>query len=240
MFFTCPLWSFQYGLVLLAIYISPLWGYFRTTKLLPIKMFRLLHIFLICFCCFLSFVSGYAESVVKNHVHEIINSSTITRVQKPLIVRSDRKTLEYFIELVEEIVNQGRDFQKGELLLEPKGNGRYGIQIPSKNITGEFELMEQTSDKATYVGQGNARSFLSFSGAIVLQVNYTTQHDENGNYEDVRTAVHLKFDNAFFAMLTKAVSPILIPKLDRLIAQFSNKTKNVIESAYTNKEGTQR
>ena len=28
------LWSFQYGLVLLAIYISPLWGYFQTTKVL--------------------------------------------------------------------------------------------------------------------------------------------------------------------------------------------------------------
>ncbi|HHT9111501.1 MAG TPA: hypothetical protein ACFYDZ_10135 [Candidatus Brocadiaceae bacterium] len=185
-------------------------------------------------------MSCYAESDVKNHVQEVINSSTITRVQKPLIVHSDRKTLEYFIEHVEEIIKHGRDFKKGELLLEPKGNGRYGIQIPSKNITGEFALMEQTLDKATYMGQGNARSFLSFSGTIVLQVNYTTEHDEKGNYEDVRTAVYLKFDNAFFAILTKAVSPILIPKLDKLIAQFSNKTKNVIESAYTNKEWTQR
>ncbi len=203
-------------------------------------MFRFLYIFLIGFCCFLSFVSCYAESDVKNHVQEVINSSTITRVQKPLIVHSDRKTLEYFIEHVEEIIKHGRDFKKGELLLEPKGNGRYGIQIPSKNITGEFALMEQTLDKATYMGQGNARSFLSFSGTIVLQVNYTTEHDEKGNYEDVRTAVYLKFDNAFFAILTRAVSPILIPKLDKLIAQFSNKTKNVIESAYTNKEWTQR
>jgi hypothetical protein len=199
-------------------------------------MFCFLSIFFIFFWCFLSVTSGYAEPVVENHVQEIINSNTIKRVQKPLIVRSDRKTLEYFIEHVEELVKHGKDFKKGELLLEPQGDGRYGIQMPSKNITGEFQLVEQTSDKATYRGHGNAHSFLSFSGDIVLQVNYTTQHDEKGDYEDVRTAVYLKLDNAFFAILTKAVSPILIPKLDRLVAQFSRKTKHVIESAYANKE----
>jgi len=173
-------------------------------------------------------------------VRDIIDNSTITRVQKPLSVRSDRETLEYFIEHVEELTKHGKDFKKKELILEVRGNGRYGIEMPSKHITGEFELLERQSQKATYLGHGNASIFFSFSGSIVLKVDYSTQNDEGGAYEEVNTAVHLKFDNAFLGLIAKAASPILNPKLDKLIAKLAMKTKKVVEAAYAEKQSTKK
>ena len=180
----------------------------------------------------------YAETTASNRVQYIIDNSTFSRTQKPIVVRTDRKTLEYFIEHVEELTKHGRDFNQKELILEVKGNGKYGIQMPSKHITGEFELIERQPHKVIYMGHGNATVFFSFSGAIVLEINYTTHKDAKGYYEEVKTAVHLKFDNAFLGFLAKVASPVIIPKLDKLISKFSTKTKKVVETAYANKKNT--
>ncbi len=195
------------------------------------------------FICLFSFswlTPLYPETVLSDSVQSTINSSTITRIQKPFAVHSDRNTLEYFIEHVEKLTKHGRDFNRKELILEVKGNGKYGIQMPSKHVTGEFELVERQPDKVIYMGHGNATVFFSFSGTIVLEINYTTQKDEKGYHEEVKTAVHLKFDNVFLGFLAKAASPVIIPKLDKLISKFSTKTKNVVEAAYANKKGTNK
>ena len=180
----------------------------------------------------------YSEPNQTDSAHDIIENSTITRIQKPLAVHTDSETLEYFIEHVEELTKHGRDFSKKDLILEVKGNGQYGIQMPSKHVTGEFTLIERQPNKAIYLGHGNASVFFNFSGSVVLEINYSTQKDEKEFYEEVNTAVHLKFDNAFFAFLAKTASPILNPKLDKLINKFSTKTKKVVETAYANKKGT--
>lgn len=172
--------------------------------------------------------------------HDIIGNSTITRIQKPLLVRTDRETLEYFMEHVEELTKHGKDFKKKDLILEVKGNGRYGIQMPSKNITGEFALVERQPNKVTYLGHGNAKVFFNFSGSIVLEVEYTTQNDESGHYEMVNTSAHLKFDNTFLGLIAKAASPVLNPRLDKLITKLAMKTKKVVEAAYENKQGIKR
>lgn len=178
----------------------------------------------------------YSVPVQTDRVQEIIDNSTITRILKPLAVRTDRDTLEYFMEHVEELTKHGKDFKKKDLILEVRGNGRYGIQMPSKHITGEFELVERQPHKATYLGHGNAAVFFNFSGSIVLEVDYTTQRDAAGSYAEVNTSVHLKFDNAFLGLIAKAASPILNPKLDKLITKFATKTKKVVEAAYTAKK----
>lgn len=177
-----------------------------------------------------------AEPISRHKAQYVIDNSTITRIQKPLLIRTDRETLKYFMEHVEELTKHGKDFKKKELLLEVKGNGRYGIQMPARHITGEFELVERQPQKVIYLGHGTAAIFFNFSGSIVLEIDYSTQNDPEGSYEDVRTSFHLKFDNAFFAILAKAASPILIPQLDKLITRFAIKTKNVIEKAYANKK----
>ncbi len=178
----------------------------------------------------------YSAPAQTGRVQDIIDNSTITRITKPFAVRTDRETLEYFTEHVEELTKHGKDFKKRDLILEVRGNGRYGIQMPSKHITGEFELVDRQPHKATYLGHGNAAVFFSFSGAIVLEIDYTTQNDEAGSYEEVKTSVHLKFDNGFLALIAKAASPILNPKLDKLITKFATKTKKVVEAAYTAKK----
>ncbi|HHT9144903.1 MAG TPA: hypothetical protein ACFYD4_04370 [Candidatus Wunengus sp. YC61] len=195
------------------------------------------NIFIFIFS-FLWFHPLYAETTASNRVQYIIDNSTFSRIGKPIAVRTDRKTLEYFIEHVEELTKHGKDFNRKELILGVKGNGKYGIQMPSKHITGEFELIERQPHKVIYVGHGNAIVFFSFSGTIVLEINYTTQKDEKGYYEEVKTVVHLKFDNAILGFLAKAASPVIITKLDKLISKFSTKTKKVVEAAYANKKGT--
>ncbi|MDO8140249.1 MAG: hypothetical protein Q6358_02010 [Candidatus Brocadiales bacterium] len=180
----------------------------------------------------------YPDSIPADKVQNIIDSSTFTRIQKPIAIRTDRKTLEYFIDHVEELTKHGRDFNRKELILEGNGNGKYGIQMPSKHVTGEFELAKREPNKIAYLGQGNAVVFFSFSGAIVLEIEYSTQKDGIGYYEEVKTAVHLKFDNAILGILAKAASPVIIPKLDKLISKFSTKTKNVVEAAYANKNSS--
>ena len=194
----------------------------------------------ICLFIFSWLAPLYPETVLSDadNVQSIINSSTFTRIQIPIAVRTDRKTLEYFIEHVEELTKHGRDFNRKELILEVKGNGKYGIQMPSKHVTGEFALIERQPHKGVYVGRGEAPVFFSFSGTIVLEINYATQKDEKGYYEEVKTVVHLKFDNAILGFLAKAASPVIIPKLDKLISKFSTKTKNVVEAAYANKKST--
>lgn len=144
------------------------------------------------------------------------------------------------MEHVEELTKHGKDFKKKDLILEVKGNGRYGIQMPSKNITGEFALVERQPNKVTYLGHGNAKVFFNFSGSIVLEVEYTTQNDESGHYEMVNTSAHLKFDNTFLGLIAKAASPVLNPRLDKLITKLATKTKKVVESAYENKQGIKR
>ena len=202
------------------------------------RLFR--NTIFICLFIFSWLAPLYPETVLSDSdkVHAIINSSTFTRVQKPLTVHTDKKTLEYFIEHVEELTKHGRDFNRKELILEVRGDGKYGIQMPSKHITGEFALIERQPHKVVYVGRGDATVFFSFSGTIVLEINYTTQKDEKGYYEEVKTTVHLKFDNAFLGFIAKAASPVIIPKLDKLISKFSTKTKNVVEAAYANKKST--
>ena len=192
---------------------------------------------LISFCSFSWFTSLYPESIPVDRVQYSIEKSTIKRIQKPLEVRTDRETLEYFIGHVEELTRHGKDFNRKELILEVKGNGRYGIEMPSKHVTGEFELVERQPHKVTYMGRGNADMFFNFSGVIVLDINYSTKKDEIGNYENVETSVYLKFDNAFFALLAKAASPILNRQLDKFITKFSMKTKKVVEAAYASKKG---
>jgi len=201
-----------------------------------VRLFR--NTIFICLFIFSWFAPLYPETVLSDsdNVQSIINSSTFTRIQKPLAVHTDKKTLEYFIEHVEELTKHGRDFNRKELILEVKGNGKYGIQMPSKHITGEFELAERDPHKVIYAGHGNATVFFSFSGTIVLDINYTTQKDEKGYFEEVKTAVDLKFDNAFLGFLAKAASPVIIPKLDKLISKFSTKTKNVVEATYAKKK----
>ncbi|MCF6155047.1 MAG: hypothetical protein E3K36_07295 [Candidatus Brocadia sp.] len=205
-----------------------------------LKIFK--NIISIVFICILLITinPASAETIPGNKVQYIIDNSTITRIQKPLVIRTDRETLEYFMEHVEELTKHGKDFRKRELLLEVKGNGRYGIQMPAKHITGEFVLAERKPQKVIYLGHGNAAIFFNFSGFIVLEIDYTTQDDQEGFYEDVKTAVHLKFDNTFFAFLAKAASPILVPKLDKLITKFAKKTKSVVETAYANKKAQNR
>ena len=193
---------------------------------------------IICLFIFSWLAPLYPETILSDSVQSIINSSTFSRIHKPIVIRSDRKTLGYFIEHVEELTKHGRDFDRKELILEVKGNGTYGIQMPSKHVTGEFELVEQQPHKVIYMGRGSAVVFFNFSGAIVLEISYTTQKDEKGYYEEVNTSVHLKFYNAVLGILAKAASPILIPKLDNLITKFSTKTKNVVEAAYANKKST--
>lgn len=175
-----------------------------------------------------------------NTARDIIAGSTITRIQKPLVVRTDQETLEYFMEHVEELTKHGSDFKKKELILEVRGNGRYGIQMPSKNITGEFALVERQPNKVTYLGHGNAKVFFNFSGSIVLEVEYTTRNNEAGPYEVVNTSAHLKFDNAFLGLIAKTASPILNPKLDKLITRLATKTKKVVEADYENKQGVKK
>lgn len=204
----------------------------KTVNKNPFYFYRMIFIFLL----WISRINPlWSEDVVKDKVQHIIDNSTITRIHKPLAVRTDRETLEYFIEHVEELTKHGKDFKKKELILEVRGNGRYGIEMPAKHVTGEFELLERQPQKATYLGHGNAAVFFSFSGSIVLEVNYTTQNDDAGTYEEVKTFVHLKFDNAFLGLIAKAASPILNPKLDKLIAKFAKKTKQVVEAAYAEK-----
>ena len=201
------------------------------------RLFR--NAIFICLFVFSWLAPLYPETVLSDSdsVQSIINSSTFTRIQKPIAVRTDRKTLEYFIEHVEELTKHGRDFNRKELILEVKGNGKYGIQMPSKHITGEFALIERQPHKVVYMGHGNATVFFSFSGTIVLEISYTTHKDEKGYYEEVKTAIYLKFDNAFLGFLAKAASPVIIPKLDKLISKFSTKTRKVVETAYANKRG---
>ena len=189
--------------------------------------------------CFSWLTLTHAEPIPGNKVQNIIDTSTITRTQKPLAVRTDSRTLEYFINHVEELTKHGRDFSRKELILEVKGVDRYGIQIPSKHITGEFELVERSPCNVIYLGHGNATTFFNFSGSIVLVVDYTTQNDTTGTYENVTTTVHLKFDNIFLAVLAKAAIPILNHRLDNLINKFSTKTKKVVEAAYAQKKTAQ-
>ena len=192
----------------------------------------------ICLFTFSWFAPLYPETFLSDSdkVQSIINSSTFTRIQKPIAIHTDRKTLEYFIEHVEELTKHGRDFNRKELILEVRGNGKYGIQMPSKHVTGEFALVERQPNRAIYAGHGNARVFFSFSGAIVLEIAYDTKQDKKGYYEEVQTTVYLKFDNAFLGFLAKATSPVIIPKLDKLISKFSTKTKNVVEATYAKKK----
>ena len=199
------------------------------------RLFR--NAIFICLFTFSWLAPLYPETILSDSVQSIINSSTFTRVQKPLTVHTDKKTLEYFIEHVKELTKHGRDFNRKELILEVKGNGKYGIQMPSKHITGEFALIERQPHKVVYMGHGNATVFFSFSGTIVLEISYTTHKDEKGYYEEVKTAIYLKFDNAFLGFLAKAASPVIIPKLDKLISKFSTKTRKVVETAYANKRG---
>jgi hypothetical protein len=201
-----------------------------------VRIFR--NAIFICLFTFSWLAPLYPDTVLSDsdNVQSIINSSTFTRIQKPLTVHTDKKTLEYFMNHVEELTKHGRDFNRKELILEVKGNGKYGIQMPSKHITGEFELIERQPNKVIYVGHGNATVFFRFSGTIVLEIKYTTQKDEKGYYEEVNTSVHLKFDNAILELLAKVASPVIIPKLDKLITKFSTKTKKVVETAYANKK----
>ena len=132
------------------------------------RLFR--NAIFICLFTFSWLAPLYPETVLSDsdNVQSIINSSTFTRIQKPLTVHTDKKTLEYFIEHVEELTKHGRDFNRKELILEVKGNGKYGIQMPSKHITGEFELAGQDPHKVIYIGHGNATVFFSFSGSRLM------------------------------------------------------------------------
>ncbi len=168
-------------------------------------------------------------------MRHLIDTSTITRVQQPFPIRTDRKTLEHFIDHVEELTRSGKDFNRKELILKARGNGRYRLQMPLKHITGEFELVERQPNRAVYLGHGSAATFFHFSGSIALVVDYITQGGDAGGYEEVKTSVHVKFDNELFALLAKIASPILAPKLDKLIAKFSAKVKKVVENAYADK-----
>ncbi|MCF6158089.1 MAG: hypothetical protein E3K32_05855 [wastewater metagenome] len=177
----------------------------------------------------------YSDPSPGDVLQQIIQNSTFTRVQKPLIIRTDKETLEYFMEHVEELVKHGKDFRNKELIIEAKDNGLYFIQMPQKRITGEFYLANRQPHKVIYLGQGNANTFFDFSGSVVLEIEYRTGKDKTGPYEKVKTAVHLQFDNTFLAVLAKAASPLLTPQLDKLIARLAAKTKRIVETAYETK-----
>ncbi len=178
-----------------------------------------------------------AEATPPDEIKTTINKSALARTQGPLTMRTDRETLEFFIEHVEELTKQEKGFTDKELILGARGNGKYDIQIPSKKITGDFALVERQADKAIYFGHGKAESFLHFAGTIVLEVGYTMLNDEAGSYADVKTGVYLGFDNPAVAMLAVVTSPILNPQLDRLIARFTKRTQQVVEAAYAKKKG---
>lgn len=177
------------------------------------------------------------ESVHQDEIRNTMNNSAIARTQKPIKIRTDRETLDYFIEHVDELAKHKKGFTHQELILDAKGNGKYDIQIPSKKIIGDFALAERQADKAIYFGHGKAESFLHFAGAIVLEVGYTMQNDGEGGYADVTTGVYLGFDNPAVAVLAVVTSPILNPQLDKLIAKFSKRTQKVVEAAYAEKKG---
>ena len=178
-----------------------------------------------------------AEATPQDEIKATISKSTIARTQKPLTMRTDRETLEFFIEHVEELTKQEKGFTDKELILDARGSGKYGIQIPPKKITGDFSLVERQADKAIYFGHGKAESFLHFAGTIVLEVGYTMLNDESGSYADVKTSVYLGFNNPAVALLTVISSPILNPQLDKLIAKFTKRTQQVVEAAYAKKIG---
>lgn len=75
-----------------------------------LKIFKnMISIVLIC----ISLIKpASAEPISGHNVHYIIDNSTITRIQKPLVIRTDRETLEYFMEHVEELTRHGKDFRK--------------------------------------------------------------------------------------------------------------------------------
>ena len=197
------------------------------------SIYKAIGIFLFCF---LWLTPLYPEST-PDSIQDIMDKSTFARIQKPIAVRTDRKTLEYFIKHVEELSRHEKDYNKKELILEVKGNNRYGVQIPSKHVTGEFALVERQPHKVIYMGHGNAASVFNFSGYVMLVVDCATQTDEIGSYEEVKTSVYLKFDNSLLAVLAKVASPFVIPKLDKLMGKLSQKTKKVVECAYATREG---
>lgn len=184
---------------------------------------------------FLWLIPLHAEPITRDEIAHIIHKSTFTRVQKLLAICTDKETLEYFMEHVEELTKHGKDFRRNELIIAARGDGLYTIQMPLKHITGEFQLADRQPHKVIYLGHGNADTFFSFSGTIILEVEYTTQKDAREPSENVKTTVHVKFDNAFLAVLAKAASPILIPQLDKLIAKFVKKVKNIVETAHATK-----
>ncbi|MFN3532306.1 MAG: HAD-IIB family hydrolase, partial [Candidatus Brocadia sp.] len=110
-----------------------------------LKIFK--NIMPILFLCILLIHPASAETISGHKAQYVIDNSTITRIQKPLLIRTDRETLEYFMEHAEELTKHGKDFREKELVLEVKGNGRYGIQMPARHITGEFELVERQPQK---------------------------------------------------------------------------------------------
>ncbi len=179
------------------------------------------------------------EATPQDEIKATINKSTLARTQKPLTMRTDRETLEFFIEHVEELTKQEKGFTDKELILDARGNGKYGIQIPPKKITGDFSLVERQTDKAVYFGHGKAESFLHFAGTIVLEVGYAMLNDESGCYADVKTGVYLGFDNPAVAMLAAVTSPILNLQLDKMVARFTKRTQQVVEAAYARKKGEQ-
>ncbi len=192
------------------------------------SIYKVIVIFLFCF---LWLTPLYPESI-QGSIQEIIDNSTFVRIQKPFAVRTDRKTLECFTEHVEELSMCEKGCNKKELILEAKGDNRYGIQIPSAYATGEFALVERQPNEVIYMGHGSAAVIFNFSGCVILVVDYATRTDEKGSYEEVRTSVYLKFDNPLLAVLAKAASPFVNYKLDKLITEFSTKTKEVVEYSY--------
>ncbi|MBF8277266.1 MAG: hypothetical protein HW390_2339 [Candidatus Brocadiaceae bacterium] len=183
--------------------------------------------------------ASQVKATPQDEIKATISKSTLARTQKPLTMRTDRETLEFFIEHVEELTKQEKGFTDKELILDARGDGKYGIQIPPKKIIGDFSLVERQADKAIYFGHGKAESFLHFAGTIVLEVGYTMLNDELGSYADVKTGVYLGFDNPAVAVLTVISSPILNPQLDKLIAKFTKRTQQVVEAAYAKKIGEQ-
>ena len=69
---------------------------------------------------------------LKTKYKNTMNNSAIARTQKPVKIRTDRETLDYFIEHVDELTKHKKGFTNQELILNAKGNGKYDIQIPSK------------------------------------------------------------------------------------------------------------
>ena len=179
------------------------------------------------------------EATLQDKIKATMGKSTLARTQKPVAIRTDRETLEFFIEHVEELTKQEKGFTDKELILDARGDGKYGIQIPPKKITGDFVLAERQPDKAIYFGHGKAESFLRFAGTIVLEVGYTMLNDDSGSYADVKTGVYLGFENPAVAMITMITSPILNPQLDKLITKFTKRTQQVVEAAYAKKKDVQ-